>query len=470
MSDQTISPKLTPGRRASLRGRGWEILRGQPPPPAGQPAEPLTPPAPEEGLPGAEAAPALELAAAPELAKLRGSPPPASVVPPTEEVPPQRMAVVVEPEAEAIPWVETTAGAKSLQSAIYTPPPEVEALVPEEPETILPEGEPTPAVEDEAAAGGQLQIARQPFVLDDLSRAGIVIQPQDARIDAGELAPAGGRPRPQSGELFAAEREIVPSQELLARFVTDERLEALWQEIERLQAALPQRLKGLPARADAYQRELLQASALLLQNRANYDDVRAIITRLQVDLARDEQIEADIRRYKPRLLLYLILVLVLWVILMLLEPIVARSLGDGLGMQAISAVYHPTLFGVLGAILRAYFTLNKHTVQLRDFDPAHLSWYIMNPVIGGVMGLLMTLVFGAGIVSTVGLGALEQVQPEVVGQYPFLLWVLCVVAGYNQNVVLRLLARLLRGTGQPEDEQAARPAGSENPSEQSVGD
>lgn len=469
MNDQTISPKLTPGRRASLRGRGWEILRGQPPPPAVQPAELLALATPEAS-PGAEAAPALELAAAPELAKLRGSPPPAPIVPPGEEVPPQRLAVVVEPELEAIPWVETTAGARSLRSEGYVPPPEVEALVPEEPETILPEGEPAPAAEDAAAAGGQLQIARQPFVLDDLSRAGIVIQPQDARIDAGELAPAGGRPRPQSGELFAAEREIVPSQELLARFVTDERLEALWQDIERLQAALPQRLKGLPARADTYQRELLQASALLLQDRANYDDVRAMITRLQVDLARDEQIEADIRRYKPRLLLYLILVLVLWAILMLLEPVVSRSFGAGLGMQVVSVVYHPALFGVLGAILRAYFTLNKHTVQLHDFDPAHLSWYIMNPVIGGVMGLLMTLVFGAGIVSTVGLGALEQVQPEVVGQYPFLLWVLCVVAGYNQNVVLRLLARLLRGAGQAEDEQPTRPAMPEKPPEPGGGD
>jgi len=113
---------------------------------------------------------------------------------------------------------------------------------------------------------------------------------------------------------------------------------------------------------------------------------------------------------------------------------------------------------VLGAILNAYFTLNKHTVRLYDFDPIHLSWYMMNPVIGGVMGLLMTLAFGAGIVSTVGLGALEQVQPEVVGQYPFLLWVLCVLAGYNQNVVLRLLARLVRGTAKEEDEASARPA------------
>jgi len=458
MNDQPGGVKSMPGPRASLRGRGWEILRGEAPPAAERPpvvAEPaaaVTPPAPE--------APALlEVAASPELAKLRAAPPAATpVVPPAGEAPPERTAVVLEPEIEAIPHIEIVPGARPARVAAYAPPPEVEALVPERPEAILPEDEAAPALPDGQAAGGQLQIARQPFVLDDLSGAGIVVQPQDARIDAGELAPAGGLPRQESGELFAPEREIVPSQELLAHFVTDERLDALWKDIERLQAALPGRSTGPRARIDTYQKELLQASALLLQDRANYDDVRAVVTRLQVDLARDEKVEADIRRYKPRLLLYLLFMLVLWVVLMLLEPAVSRAASTGLGFAAISVAYHPTLFGVLGAILNAYFTLNKHTARLYDFDPIHLSWYMMNPVIGGVMGLLMTLAFGAGIVSTVGLGALEQVQPEVVGQYPFLLWVLCVLAGYNQNVVLRLLARLVRGTAKEEDEASARPA------------
>ena len=120
-----------------------------------------------------------------------------------------------------------------------------------------------------------------------------------------------------------------------------------------------------------------------------------------------------------------------------------------IGMGPVSVMYHPTLFGMLGAIVYAYFTFHKHAIQQRDFDPVHLSWYLMNPIIGIVMGLLMTLVFGAGIVSTIGVGLVDQGQGQMMGQYPFLLWVLCFLAGYNQNVVLRLMTRafsLMRGS------------------------
>ena len=178
------------------------------------------------------------------------------------------------------------------------------------------------------------------------------------------------------------------------------------------------------------------------------------------DLAREDKVRRDIRRYKPQVLAYILVAFVLWLVLMTLEPLFRQFMTEVVGLEALGLIYHPTLFGMLGGIVNAYFTLNKHTIQQQDFDPSHISWYLMNPVIGLIMGLLMTLVFGTGIVSTIGIGVLETNQAQMLGQYPFLLWVLCFLAGYNQNVVLRLLNRtfsLLRSQSDDEGD-AARPA------------
>ncbi len=176
-------------------------------------------------------------------------------------------------------------------------------------------------------------------------------------------------------------------------------------------------------RTDLYQQELLKASALLLQSRANYDEVRAIVLRVRADLARDAQVAQDVARYKPQIIRYLVLMFVLWLILMALEPLF-RQFANSVGLNALSLIYHPSLLGMLGAIVNGYFTLNRHAIRLRDFDPAHVSWYLMNPLVGLVMGLLMALLFGAGIVSTLSAGVLTT-EGELLNQYPFLLWVLC---------------------------------------------
>jgi hypothetical protein len=455
MSDPTPNDDLNRARpRASLRGKGWEILRGESVPKEETVVEEGAALTAEEQ--SAQEEVVLDWIAAPELSKMKGG---ASSVPDrvreseaeAESAPgavPAQTMLGAE-EHEAIPRVESFAMGRPLPATGYEPRSEVEGLIPLQPEQFLPEA-PAPAEAPSTTdfeEGGVAVPAVEHSL--DLESDGVVIRQQDTRIDAGKLSPVSKVSRPPASDLFAGERDVVPDDDLLDRFVTDERMERLWLEIESQQADLVGRVQGNREVLDAYQKELLQASALLLQNRANYDDVRAILFRVRADLARDEKTRQDTRKYKPQILIYLSLATLLWLILMGLEPVFSRFVSEVVGLQALKLIYHPTLFGMLGAIVNAYFTLNKHTIQLRDFDPIHMSWYLMNPLIGIIMGLLMTLVFGTGIISTVGVGLLEQTNAQVLGQYPFLLWVLCFLAGYNQNVVLRLLQRtfnMLRGS------------------------
>ncbi len=430
MTDLNHPPPEEPGQgaspRASLRGMGWEILRGEAPPEhyvAGLQEEddqveaPLLAETPAERQGSAIV---LDRLAAPEYSKLHGQMTP-TPMPRTE-----RQASLTEPAAapqmsaleyEATPRIESALRGTLPALPTYEPRTAVAELTPDRPEDVTAVG---------AAEGANLALSRE-----DLAEAALL------GLEPIPTGPAPFTPRPGSGDLFGDAQDIPPADDLLDRFVTDERLDGLWGEVEALQADLAQATPGSRARYDTYQKEVLQAYTLLLQNRANYDDVRAIVYRIRGELRQDARSAEAIQQYRPRLLIFFVISLLIWAGLMLLEPVFGRFVTDTLDVRLLALLYHPTLFGVLGAILNGYFTLNRHMIHERDFDPVHVSWYVMNPLVGAIMGLLMALLFGTGIVSTVGISALAQ---EPAGQYPFLLWVLCFLAGYNQNVVMRLLS------------------------------
>lgn len=441
MSDVNQKPSGEPGQgaspRASIRGMGWEILRGESPPEhyvAGLPEEdaqteaPLLaetvgdPRAATGQLAGArqsDSAAVLDRLAAPEYSKLHGQTTP-TPMPRTE-----RQASLTEPAAppaaaleyEATPRIESALRGVLPARPTYEPRPAVAQITPDQPEDVT---------TTSAAEGARLALSRE-----DLAEAALL------GLEPIPTGPTPTAPRPGSGDLFGDAQDIPPADDLLDRFVTDERLDELWGEVEALQAALAEATPGNRARYDTYQKEVLQAYTLLLQNRANYDDVRAIVYRIRGELRQDARSAEAIQQYRPRLLIFFVISLLIWAGLMLLEPAFGRFVTDALDVRLLALLYHPTLFGMLGAILNGYFTLNRHMIHERDFDPVHVSWYVMNPLVGAIMGLLMALLFGTGIVSTVGISALAQ---EPAGQYPFLLWVLCFLAGYNQNVVMRLLS------------------------------
>lgn len=473
-----------PRRRASLRGKGWQILRGTEPP------DDLPLPTDEPAVPEFDEAVAvdddavLDWVAAPELSKLKASPPIfeepdtaydladfedlevgtvlAAGLMPVESVvtesagdaPPEpvlaaesRPETSADPaEVEAVPRIEQLLGGQAPVALTYAARPEVDSLVPATPEAL---GEFDAQASPVSETGSQAQPSVTSLVPSQATLVtpdDAIIRPQDVRIDAGRLAPISGR-RPAAREWFGEARTVEPDESLLDRFVTDERLQKLWEDIDTLQEQIVHKVQSSRELTDAYQTKLLEASALLLQDRANYDDVRAIIYRVRADLAHEEKVRQDTEKFKPLILRFLRWSFVLWVLLMTVEPLFHQFMNN-IGLGALGMIYHPTMFGMLGAIVYAYFTLNRHAIQLRDFDPAYVSWYMMNPYIGIIMGLLMTLVFTTAIISTLGAGMLDQAGSALLGQYPFLLWVLCFLAGYNQNVLLRLLYRtfgLLRG-------------------------
>lgn len=225
---------------------------------------------------------------------------------------------------------------------------------------------------------------------------------------------------------------------LLTLLVDDDHILKLSQQIEALQEDLAQHVYGDRKTADAYQKELLQASSLLLSSRENYDDARAIVYRIRSDMNRQRKAEADIRRYRPLLLNYYIGWGIALMVLFLLKALFT-GVTDAVGAGVASAMYYPILVGTGGALVSGYLTLERHTTRLRDFDPLHISWYLFNPLLGGVMGLLMFL-----LASIANDDLLRGTANDAENAITYLL---CVVAGMNQNSVLHQLNDLLKRFG-----------------------
>lgn len=240
-------------------------------------------------------------------------------------------------------------------------------------------------------------------------------------------------PRHDSKWLFPPSAS--PDSALLVRLVPDAMVVGLWQEIEALHQRLIEAVRGDRCNTDIHQKELLEASELLLQSRANYDNARARVMRIKADLSRQEKVERDIARYRPPLLRYYLIWGAAWALAMTFGPALLAQAG-GSEVLNVPVVFYPVMFGVLGALVSGYLTLDRHTTHLRDFDPLHVSWYLFNPPLGAVMGLLMLLLYAIVNQDVIEPGAAEPMEQAVV-------WLLCALAGMNQHAVLRHMFRLL---------------------------
>ncbi len=311
---------------------------------------------------------------------------------------------------------------------------EVEALIPGDPETWRGE-EDTGAPVAEPETG---EVAAAP----DRPEAERVMEPV-AEQPAETTLPAVEAPKPVAVVTpkvspAPVDDALAADQSLLALLVDDERIVKLARQIEALEEELVKPGYGDPGAIEAYQQELLHASDLLGTSRGNYDDARAIVYRVRAEMNRQRKVDADIMRYRPLLLNYYIGWGIALGVLFLLKALFV-SVTDAVGVTLFGEMYYPLLLGVVGALLAGYVTLERHATRLRDFDPIHISWYLFNPLLGGVMGLLMFLL--ASIANEDLLHG-TATAPEYAITY-----LLCVVAGMNQNGVLRRLNGLLKRAG-----------------------
>lgn len=264
-------------------------------------------------------------------------------------------------------------------------------------------------------------------------------EPRAATLAEAETAPtAAAQDAAAPPESAVAGLSPSPSEAAAPLLVDDERLRKLAAQIEAVQDDLAHRPSGDASVVLNFQGVLADASRMLAESRGNYEAVRATVYRVRTEINRQRKTDADIARYRPLLLNYMVGWVIALGVLFLLKALFV-GVGEAVGVPIVGALYYPLLLGIAGALLAGYMTLERHTTRLRDFDPIHVSWYLFNPLLGGVMGLLAFL-----IVSIANEDLLRESATEA--EYA-MTYLLCFVAGMNQTPILRAVHDVLRRFG-----------------------
>lgn len=223
------------------------------------------------------------------------------------------------------------------------------------------------------------------------------------------------------------------------RFVSEKDLKALWDDIGKLQTQVVERVRADRNPTDTYQKDLLYASSLLLRSEANYEEARQIYYIVSADLARESKVNADIRRYRLLLVAYHLFWLVITVLAIGLDNNFRAIIPESTPILQLAWI--PILSGVFGAIFNGMLAVHEHTAVRRDFDPSHVTWYLLNPIMGGMLGLVVFIFFvvtGNTFNSGLSTQAVDQLQN------PMVIWLLAFVVGWQQNIVFQLLNRFLK--------------------------
>ncbi|MCE7946778.1 MAG: hypothetical protein DYG88_05045 [Chloroflexi bacterium CFX4] len=240
-----------------------------------------------------------------------------------------------------------------------------------------------------------------------------------------------------------ASQVITPSKpgnpETQKRYVKEKDLADLWAKITELQERVVKSVRADRTNTDAYQKDLLYARTLLLDSDSNYEEAQQIYYLISADLAREERVVTDVRRYRGVLVLYHLVWLVGTVLAIGLDSSFRALIPESVSIMKLA--WLPILSGVFGAVFNGMMALHEHTTVRRDFDPMHITWYLLNPIMGGMLGLVVFVFF---VVSASTFTANIITRPESELQSSLVIWLLAFIVGWQQNIVFQLLNRFLK--------------------------
>jgi hypothetical protein len=124
--------------------------------------------------------------------------------------------------------------------------------------------------------------------------------------------------------------------------------------------------------------------------------------------------------------------------------------GSGTATPTMSAIFAPwstMLWGGIGGIVGALYSLHWHVAELQDFDRQYSFWYIVQPFMGLILGGIIHLVIVAGMLALVpvsGLADGAKVAAAAVNWFPCL--VAC-LAGFRQKFAYELMDNIMKAVG-----------------------
>ncbi|MEK7786306.1 MAG: hypothetical protein AAB658_12915, partial [Chloroflexota bacterium] len=248
---------------------------------------------------------------------------------------------------------------------------------------------------------------------------------------------------------------VVEDESMVSRLITNERVDQLWRRIEAAEKQAVSDDSSLPHQRTANLENLKAARNLLLGGRKNYEDAQRYVVEVESDLLYANRV----RRWSYSYGLLVLFYDLIWLGLLAWGALSGGAVserfaiaGTLLTAEFTLTIWVTVLSGGLGGVTKSFFSLATH-VSKQDFDRQHMMWYLTSPLMGAVMGVFVVMATQIGIFTLSG-GNTSG------GSAVYILYVLSWLAGFQQNIALKLVERAIEVVFKPEEEKkpAARPA------------
>lgn len=279
--------------------------------------------------------------------------------------------------------------------------------------------------------------------------------------EAAEATPAGpgaighfqtgGIEIEDPSDSFAVDRDeergkskgLEAGEDMLKMFVTEKRLNELWERADQARVDVRNMIPSLDmARALLDQIEYARNELMVSPDR--YEEAERAINEVEmrISIVQRSQREAP---DAMKLFFYE----VAWGALLLLSLL--GFLPNMLSFVEGAYVYllMSAVVGAFGGITGALYSLWKHVSKEMDFSKQFTIWYIVNPIMGFILGGFVYGVVQAGFISL----QTGDTSAEITS-VPYIILVLAFIVGFQQNVAWELMRRVIK-TLFPEDSSAA---------------
>ena len=366
------------------------------------------------------------------------------------------------PLAGPQPWESAAQPATAETSATADAGPALPVVAPASADVVLPPAPMYSAPSGADSSGAEAPVPapkEKPEATSAIMRAeldGLLYQQATTKPSDEDLEPEGPEGHEVVVEELGGYEAGQPSRtrrepEVLA-YVGQEQRKALWEETLALYKDVPDILTGDDNQARAL-RLLQEAQDLLLEKPRQFDVAKFKVGQVQTLVSWRRNVNRWSNTYGWGILVYE----VVWIAALVWGVFGAATIVDAIvglaggepSVAGLLNLWSTMMWGGLGGVIGAFYSLYWHVAKVRDFDKQYSMWYIVQPVIGLLLGALVHLLIGSGFLTA--RGVTEEGETVALSLFPYA--VAC-IAGFRQRFILEMIDRVIQViTPSPQREQ-----------------
>jgi hypothetical protein len=224
----------------------------------------------------------------------------------------------------------------------------------------------------------------------------------------------------------------------VGQFVSLERREKLSIEIEQLYDAVATQLNK-PDEIMAALRILHEAQGINYEDIRQYDESLYRVATVKAMLAHKKHLS----EWSYTWGLFVFFYALIWLVALVTGLLYRDQLGVFLGkssdmVNVIKNGWFSAAAGGIGGVSGILYSLYWRVSHKRDFDPQYIMYYLVQPILGFILGAIVYFIIAAGFLSVGQKDLLDTLQ--VIALYVFLGW----LAGFRQKIVLEMIEKIVR--------------------------